>query len=337
MSNKRFYNFPLVLPILLSAQAAEWIPTLTESKASLRAIVAVSDRQVWVSGSGGVALRTLDGGKHWTRMAGLPDDLDFRGLHTLDGRTVLLMAAGPGKKSAIYRTSDSGKTWKLVHQNEIPEAFFDGIAFYDALHGLIIGDPVDGKFFLLATSDGGATWSRLDGPSAREGEGAFAASNTSLSTARAGLAWFATGGVLGGRVFSSDDWGRTWTPSQTTVNHDTTTAGVFSLTFHNDKHGFAIGGDYKKEKDSQSVLSETTDGGATWTELRGPTGYRSAMVTDGHHVIATGPAGTDYRPGPKAEWQQVPGEGFHALSLPPRGKIAWACGSKGRVAFLRLR
>ena len=100
------------------------------------------------------------------------------------------MSAGTGAKSRIYRTIDSGQHWTLVHQNQIPDAFFDGIAFYDALRGLVVGDPVDTKFFLLATSDGGATWTRLSGPSAREGEGAFAASNTSLAVHRSGQAWF---------------------------------------------------------------------------------------------------------------------------------------------------
>ena len=270
-------------------------------------------------------------------MAGLPEDLDFRGLQTFDGRTVFLMSAGPGRKSAIYRTIDAGQHWKLVHQNEIPEAFFDGIVFYDALRGLVIGDPVEGKFFLLATSDGGATWGRLEGPPARDGEGAFAASNTSLSLHRAGLAWFGTGGVLGGRVFNSFDWGRTWTAVATTIPHETAAAGVFGLAFHDDKHGLAVGGDYKLLNEATAVLSETTDGGATWTRLNGPGGYRSAIVTDGHRVLVTGPAGSDYRPAPNADWQVIAGEGFHALSIPAKGKLIWASGSNGRVASIRLR
>ena len=341
MSNNRFFNFLSVVSILQSqassAQTRGWTITPTESKASLRAIRVVSDREVWVSGTGGTVLRTVDAGKHWTRMAGLPAELDFRGLQTFDGRTVLLMSAGSGDKSRIYGTSDSGQHWTLVHQNQIPTAFFDSIAFHDGLRGLVVGDPVGGKFFLLATTDGGATWSPLPGPTAREGEGAFAASNTSLVVNHPGLAWFATGGVLGGRVFSSYDWGRTWTPSQTPLRHDTETAGVFGLALSDTKHGFAVGGDYKKEKEAPGALSETTDGGATWTELTGPTGFRSAIVTDGNRIIATGPAGTDYRPSPKAEWRVIPGDGFHALSMAPKGKLVWACGSKGRVAHFRLR
>ena len=341
MSNQRFFNASVLLSGLLSASpcltAADWTVMPTESKASLRSIVAVSDREVWASGTGGTVLRTVDGGKHWVRLAGLPDDLDFRGLQTFDGRTVVLMSAGSGVKSRIYRSIDSGRLWTLVHQNQIAEAFFDGVAFHDALRGLVVGDPVDGKFFLLATPDGGATWTRLEGPPAREGEGAFAASNTSLVVNRAGFAWFGTGGVLGGRVFNSYDWGRTWTRVSTTIAHETTTAGVFSLAFPDEKRGFAIGGDYKKPDAGQSVLSETADGGSTWRAAAGPKGYRSAIVTDGRHVVVTGPAGSDYRPSANAAWQALTGEGFHALSIAPKGKLVWASGGSGRIACFRLR
>ena len=338
MSNKRFYNFLPVLATLLSPatllHAADWTPTLTESKASLRAIAAVSDREVWVSGTNGTVLKTLDAGKHWTQLPGLPADLDFRGLKTFDGRTVLLMASGSGQKSRIYRSIDAGLHWTLVHQNQLPEAFFDGIAFYDALRGLVLGDPVDGKFFLLTTSDGGITWTRLDGPSAREGEGAFAASNTSLAVHHDGKAWFGTGGVRGARVFNSYDYGRTWTPTQTTIPHAAATAGVFSLAFPGGKHGYAVGGDYKSPAQADGIASETTDDGVIWGSTKGPRAYRSAIVTDGHHIVVTGPDGTDYKPSLKAEWQPIPGEGFHALSL--KNKTVWASGSNGRVAFIKL-
>ena len=339
MSNKRFYNFTLVFFTTLShtvcLQAGEWAVTPTESKASLRGIVAVTDREVWVSGTGGTVTRTVDGGKRWTKMDGLPSDLDFRGLHTFDGKTILAMSAGSGEKSRIYRSVDSGRHWTLVHQNRIPEAFFDSIAFYDGMRGLVIGDPVEGKFFLLATADGGATWARLEGPAARDGEGAFAASNTSLVVKRDGHAWFATGGVLGGRVFRSSDWGRTWTAGETTIPHETASAGVFGLTFQGVLHGYAIGGDYKKPEAAAGVLAETLDGGEKWAVVGGPKGYRSAVVADRGYVVVTGPGGSDYRVG--RGWSSIPGEGFHALSVAPGGKVVWASGSNGRVASFRIR
>ena len=323
----------LFIPLILSAfEAPSWSPVSTASEASLRGISAVNDRVVWVSGSEGTILKTVDGGAHWRRMQGLPADLDFRAIQSFDGRTVLAMSAGSGVKSTIYRTTDSGDHWTLVHQNQIPEAFFDGFAFFDALRGLLIGDPVNGKFFLLATADGGATWHPIDGPRAQDGEGAFAASNTSLAVRPDGSAWFGTGGLLGGRVFNSYDWGRTWTSVPTPIPHETAAAGVFSLSFLDSKHGYATGGDYQKPTASMSVLSATTDGGSTWHAIEGiAKGYRSAITSDGKHLILTGPGGSEYN------GQPIPGDGYHALSIAPKGKLAWASGSKGRVAHLRLQ
>jgi photosystem II stability/assembly factor-like uncharacterized protein len=335
--NSLVFYISLILLTIPNSSGADWTSTPTGSEASLRGISAVSDRVVWVSGSGGTVLRTTDSGAHWQRrIRGLPSDLDFRAIQTYDGRIVTVMAAGAGEKSAIYRTTDAGEHWTLVHQNKIQGAFFDGFAFFDALRGLLVGDPVDGKFFLLTTSDGGQTWSRIDGPTARDGEGAFAASNTSLVVHRDGHAWFGTGGVLGGRVFNSYDWGRTWTGVSTTIPHDTAAAGVFSLAFPDASHGYASGGDYQKLAESKGVLSETMDGGASWHEFEGAKGYRSAIVTDGHHIIVTGPSGTEMKPA-NAPWQPVEGDGYHALSLAPKGKVVWASGSKGRIAHMKIR
>ena len=68
---------------------------------------------------------------------------------------------------------------------------------------------------------------------------------------------------------------------------------------------------------------------------KGASGHRSAIATDGRRLIVTGPSGSDYRASPSADWQTIAGEGFHALSIATKGKFVWACGSDGRIAFLR--
>lgn len=342
MSNKRFSTISFLLTGLLSIGSAfgdsSWTVTSTGSTASLRAIVAVNDQNVWASGSKGTVLHSIDGGGHWTKMTGLPEDLDFRGLQTLDGNTVILMSAGLGEKSRLYRTIDAGVHWTLVYQNTAPQAFFDDVAFFDFRFGLVVGDPVDGAFFLLSTFDAGATWKRLDGPSAELDEGAFAASNTSLTVDRSGHAWFGTGGIRGGRIYRSEDYGRTWIVTQSAIRHDTAESGVFSIAFRDSKNGYAIGGDYKKPGDEESVFAETNDGGHSWHTLSGPFGYRSAVAVHEHYVFVTGPSGSEFRLAMKAKkWQPIAGEGFNALSVPARGKMVWACGDKGRIAHFQYR
>lgn len=328
---------------------SDWSLTPTGTDASLRGISAVTDRHVWVSGSKGTVMVTKDGGATWQkRNAGLDPTADFRGIYTADGKTILLMAAGNGDKSALYRSTDAGLHWQTVHRNTIAKAFFDCITFLDPLHGFVLGDPIDGRFFLLETRDGGVHWSPVTtAPAANEGEGAFAASNTSLVVRAPGHLWIGTGGKLGGRVLASHDGGKTWTAAETPLAaHGPETAGVFSLFFVDAQRGYAAGGDYRSPSAATPVLAKTVDGGATWTTIQGPRGYRSAVVATGPAaLLVTGPDGSDLQPENAASWQPL-SNGFHALSIPRRAssfaassaaKRVWASGSDGRVAWLPLR
>ena len=79
--------------------------------------------------------------------------------------------------------------WTETFRNTDPAAFYDCLAFFDDRHGLALSDPVDGKFRILATDDGGRSLAgrcRPTGmPAALAGEFAFAASGTCLVARRA--------------------------------------------------------------------------------------------------------------------------------------------------------
>jgi photosystem II stability/assembly factor-like uncharacterized protein len=46
----------------------------------------------------------------------------------------------------------------LVFEDQEPEAFYDGIVFFDRDHRIALSDPVGGKFRILTTGDGGRSW-----------------------------------------------------------------------------------------------------------------------------------------------------------------------------------
>src|SRR6185369_12188745 len=101
------------------------------------------------------------------------EGLDFRDIQALDAQTAYLLSAGTGDKARIYKTTDGGATWKLQITNPDPKGFWDAFAFWDAAHGIAVGDAIDGQFALLTTSDGGAHWERRKSPPALPNEGAF--------------------------------------------------------------------------------------------------------------------------------------------------------------------
>jgi photosystem II stability/assembly factor-like uncharacterized protein len=266
----------------------------------------------------------------------VPDarDLDFRGVHAVNDRTAYLLASGEGNKSRIYKTTDRGNRWTLQYTNPDPKGFFDGLAFWDAAHGMVVGDPVDGRFVVLATADGGVHWDRRNGPEAFAGEGAFAASNTCLAVRGNLDAWFATGGTTGARVFHSLDGGRSWTVAVTPIRHDGPSAGIFSLAFSDDRRGVAVGGDYTKPADDYSNIAVTDDGGKTWTAPSSPPprGFRSAVVflRDRRMWISTGTSGSDFSLDGRS-WRPFDTAAHNALSFVPSG-AGWAVGPNGGIA-----
>jgi len=330
---------PLVLVSL--AQAQTWTPHSSGTTASLRGVSAVSAKVVWASGTGGTYLETTDSGASW-RAAIVPgaEQLDFRGVRAVDQRTVYLLSSGTGDKSRIYKTTDGGSHWALQFTNPDPQGFFDALAFWNASHGVVLGDPVDGHFVSLTTIDGGEHWVRQTGPDALPNEGAFAASDSCLTVLGDGEVWFASGGPGAARIFRSVDAGRSWMVAATPIRNDASSAGIFSLAFSDAKHGVAVGGDYTKAADASHNIAITSDGGRTWTEPSGkhPGGFRSAVAfLAGRGMwITTGPSGSDVSTDNGNNWKQFDSGAFNAISFAPDG-TGWAAGPKGRLALLSPR
>jgi photosystem II stability/assembly factor-like uncharacterized protein len=335
-----------VLRLFLAATAfsLSWLNQPGGSTASFRGICAVSAKVAWASGSGGTCLRTTDGGRSWhSEPVPGAEKLDFRAVYAFDDKTAYLMSAGPGAQSQIYRTVDGGGHWKQVLSNPDPDGFFDALAFWDRKHGMVLGDPVAGRFVVLTTEDGGATWQRQSPPSALKGEGAFAASNsclTLLGDHERREAWFATGGPGAVRVFHSLDAGRTWSVAATPIRNDAASAGIFSLGFAADRHGVAVGGDYAKPEQDQHNVAVTTDGGRTWSEPAGarPKGFRSAVafLRDRRMWIAVGTSGSDVSYDDGLTWSAFDSGALNAISL-LSSEASWAVGPNGRIARLEIR
>ena len=254
----------LLVALCMPAARAQWQPQDAGTDADLRGLSVVSPAVAWVSGTKGTVARTTDGGKTWTAGA-VPGaaGLDFRDVEAFGGATAYLLSAGPGAASRVYKTTDGGKTWALQFKNPDPDGFLDALAFWDEKGGLALGDPVKGRFQLLATDDGGATWTPLPGPAALPNEGAFAASGTCLVARGTHDAWFVTGGAKAARVFHSADRGRTWTAAETPVAAGVESAGGFSVAFRDRDHGIVVGGDYRKPDVAGTNAAVTADGGKT--------------------------------------------------------------------------
>jgi photosystem II stability/assembly factor-like uncharacterized protein len=277
-------------------------------------------------------------GKKWEKVAAPAggDALDFRDVEALAAGTVVLMSAGPGDASRIYRSTDDGASWTLAHTNPEKDGFYDAVAFWDDREGLALGDPVNGKFRVRATRDGGATWTLEHGqvmPPALENEGAFAASGTCLFALKGGSeAWFVTGGASVARVFHTSDRGRTWTVADTPAPNGNASSGLFSVAFLDARRGFAAGGDYKQPQFAGLNGIRTEDGGVTWIAAPlSATGFYSAVVPVPRakdDLVAVGLAGEAVSQDAGRTWRKTADTPMNAVVLtsPTTG---WAVGPKG--------
>src|SRR5262249_53309756 len=205
-------------------------------------------------------------------------------------------------------------------------------------HGIVIGDSVDGQLYILLTSNGGREWSRVPAatlPPALQGEGAFAASGTNIAVNGKNNAWIGLGAAARGRALRANDGGRTWKAFETPLKSGQS-SGIFSIAFRDQKHGVIVGGDYQKEKEATDNLAVTDDGGATWTLVKGLSGFRSvvAYVPGTKKLVAIGPAGGDYSVDDGKSWKPLDGPGFDTFSFAPGQKLGWGAGARGAIGRL---
>ena len=309
--------------------------------ARLRGVSAVSDAVAWASGARGTVVRTEDGGTTWTKLS-VPDAdaLDFRDVDAVSDTTAYILSIGAGKASRIFKTTDAGATWTPQFVNDDAKAFFDAMAFWDAQHGLAFSDSVDGRFVIVTTSDGGLTWTRVAAdalPPALPNEGAFAGSGTNIAVGRDGRAWIGTGAAATSRMLVTTDRGAHWRSVDTPVA-SSASSGIFSVAFRDPLHGVTVGGDYRREQEAIDNAAVTADGGLTWTKVAGLGGFRSVVAfvpRSAASWIAVGPQGADWSDDDGRTWTAIPGDGYHAFSFSPSGRVGWGVGEGGRVGALR--
>ena len=310
------------------AMGQSWHLKNSDTTATLRGVSVVNDKVIWISGSKGTIVRTTDGAVSVQTVSPKgAADVDFRDIEGISDTVAYAMSAGEGRLSRMYKTTDGGTNWTMQKANGA-EGFWDSFGMWDATHGILMGDPVNGKFTILTTSDG-LNWVEQEGPKAEKDEAAFAGSGTSLVVKGTREAWFATGGTGGGRVLHSTDSGKTWTAVRV-LTPTAETAGIYSLAFGATR-GMAVGGDYTKTSDKVGNIA-VFDGTKGSVPQGKPLGYRSAVALVGTKWVAVGMTGSEISTDNGASWKAIDEGAFNAISV--KGTTAWAVGPAGRFALL---
>ncbi|KAB2814355.1 WD40/YVTN/BNR-like repeat-containing protein [Phaeocystidibacter luteus] len=295
---------------------------------SIRALDVVGDSTLWIASSNGFWAKSVNGGTTWDSgfIAGF--DGELRDIHAFDDKRAIAMGiASPG---IIWKTEDGGNTWSSVFRYDHPSNFFDQLEINEQGQGIIVGDPIDGKWTIVGTNDFGEHWVLWDEQHrypADSGEVSFAASGSALIVEKRSFAFF-TGGYGARMLHSSRE------KSFRLYEDTSATAGIYSATRFNDSTVVFVGGDYRFEestKHSAGTIYFTNSG----PKLRWPdhtvNGYRSCVKRmESGLLVACGPTGIDAS-WDGLNWTLVSDEGFHVLAVNNKGNRIWAAGALGTV------
>jgi photosystem II stability/assembly factor-like uncharacterized protein len=191
----------LLLACSITTASAAWTRQPSGTMAWLHAVYFLNQNTGWVAGSNGTLLFTNDGGKSWHAMRKPTEDA----------------------LREVY-FSDEQKGWLVCDR---------------AVFKLKTND--EPQTYLLRTTDGGASWSRVD------------LSDPHVRLARAVFRGEGRGWTFGeaGAFYATNDGGASWTKQALPTSHL-----LLGAEFLDDEHGWLVG--------AGATILQTSDGGATW-------------------------------------------------------------------------
>jgi photosystem II stability/assembly factor-like uncharacterized protein len=313
----------------------------TGIKTSIRGLSVVNNNIVWVSGSNGMIGKSSNAGKNWKWLVvkGF-EKSDFRDIEAFDANVAIIMAIAEPENAPAYilKTTDGGDTWKVVYENKTKGMFLDAMEFRDPKNGMVIGDPIDGRFFIALTKDAGNTWSELPAEQrfvADSGEAFFASSGTNIRMLYNGSVVIASGGK-NSRLFYN----------KTIINVPMTkgkeTAGTNSVAvYDNYKKSSAnkiiiVGGDFMADSVIDKNCFFSNNGGKTWERPKTPPhGYRSCVEFLNKETIVTcGLNGVDYSFDGGKNFYSISKEGFNVCRYARLGNTVYLAGGNGKIGKL---
>ena len=329
----------LILHTAFAQKKYPQIEVLTSGiKTSLRGLSVVNDNVIWVSGSNGTVGKSQNGGKSWKwiTVKGF-EKTDFRDIEAFDALTAVIM--GISEPAYILKTTDGGDSWKLVYENKTKGMFLDAMDFWNEEAGIVIGDPIDGKFFVARTFDNGSTWQDIPfdkRPAADSGEGCFASSGTNVRPLNRSEAVFVSGG-LKSRIFIRNK------SRELPLDQGKETTGANSIGVYDNfkrnagKQIIVVGGDFKNDSSMGSNCIYSHDGGHSWKKpVVPPHGYRSCVeFLSKKDVLTCGLNGVDYSLNGGRNWKWISKEGFHVCRIAKYGTAVFLAGGNGKIGRLK--
>lgn len=312
---RRIFQLTFLFFFIIAADLLpQWTGVTSPTSDRLRKVQFLNNDLGWIAGESSV-LKTTDGGTTWTSFT--TNISDTRGFFAVSASTAFIC----GTFGKISKTTDGGATWVAQTTGAPNLTSIEAIFFQNENNGWAVG--TDG--FMIKTINGGTSWQTVTTTAAStlrsikflDNNIGWAGGGTSfLRTTDGGVTWTKINGFAevrdihfldANRGFVSETWGQdnfvqkttdggvTWTQSTTISTGPYYFHGVY---FTDANTGYVVGrtmfflGNYGAYK--------TTDGGTTWTALTASPvpmfeNFRSVTFTPNGTGWAVGDNGAIYK------------------------------------------
>lgn len=326
-----------LLALIAVSSRAQRIEVLQQDKpTSIRGLSVVDDNTAWISGSKGTIAITNDGGKtwDWKQVKGF-EKSDFRDIEAFSSKEAIIMSSGT--PALILKTTDGGQNWQVKYKNTDTAYFFDAMDFNTPKHGLVLGDPIGGKFVLMETEDGAETWHPFKNPpDALPGEACFAASGTCLRVYR-DLTTIVSGGSHS-KVFWQNKGSKDWLQAELPFPKQKPSQGAFSVAAHGDQTIF-VGGDYADDKRADSVSCYVSGWGYLISfafPQKNPVGFQSCVeYISNSTFLSTGTPGSNLTTDGGKTWSKIDDASYNVCRKAKKGKLVLLAGDRGKIGIFK--
>jgi photosystem II stability/assembly factor-like uncharacterized protein len=245
---------------------------------SLARVACTDSRHAWAADTNGGIIATSDGGASWVRQReiGGGASIALRGIAFGDALHGWAVGLGRGG-GVILATSDGGAHWRVQHRLGLPAGVgFTSVAGSDGKHCWVVGgvDPLatgagssaaaEPPNFILATSDGGASW--------REQYSSSTHRPLEVAVVDAKHVWAVgwSGPGASGLVLVTRDGGATWRSRPVPAPVPREARILRDVAFSDVEHGWTVAGG--------GAILTTGNGGETWSAVALPKAARSPRI-----------------------------------------------------------
>jgi len=287
------------------ATGATVTPSALERRDFFYGMAAPAPGVLWLAGSNGKIVRSLDGGRHWARQSS-PAQVNWQDIAAWDLRHAIVV----GNQGLVAVTADAGVSWQLAEAPKSSVAnkltrvitLAQGQAWAVGEMGALLQGSEFGKHWERKRAEEDVGWNDIAFIDERNG-------------------W-----VVGefGRILRTNDGGASWLPVQAPV-----ASSLMGVAFRDASNGIAVG--------LEGAILATHDGGASWQQIKsGTSEHLFAVAWDGAKSawIAAGNQGVWVRGSADgASWQagrlDARDLAWHTKAVVAEGKVYFAGANVG--------